>query len=115
MSWTYEWWNVGKRMVKRNEKGRFVKGHRHLPKQWIDNNRKARIGMKFTKERKQHINEALKGKKKSKVHCINIGKAIKGNHNLGKYPRTDEMSKNMSKAAIIRNKTRKRDSKGRYI
>jgi len=36
-SWTYETWIIGRVMVHRDEKGRFAKGHRHLPEEWKTN------------------------------------------------------------------------------
>jgi len=66
LSYTWEYWKNGKVIVHRNSEGQFIKGHRHYPSSWIK---------PLTKEAREKISKANKGKKPSKETRLKMSKA----------------------------------------
>lgn len=77
-SFTRENWSIGQVIARRDRQGKFIDGHRHLPKEVIKNMSQSR-----SEEHKENISKSLEGKKNS----------------LG-YKHSEEVKKKISKATI---------------
>lgn len=62
MAWNYEYWKTGRVIAKRNNKGKFIKGHRHLPKEIKKKISESLIGVSLNEERKRKISISIKEK-----------------------------------------------------
>jgi hypothetical protein len=106
MSWTWEDWKIGTVIVHRDEKGRFVKGHRHFWPEWVQKISERMIGNQNSKgckcsdEKKAKISKAEIGKIFSDEHRNNLRLSHLGKHwHLGKkrQPCNEEQKEKLRK------------------
>jgi len=68
----WEDWEDKRHCISRNDKGQFVKGNFHLPKEWRENVVKGLTGRRKSKETRTKISNSLKGIKLSNNRKKNI-------------------------------------------
>lgn len=90
--YTMENWSIGQVIAKRDNKGRFVKGHRHLPKEVCKKISKSCLGHKRNKGK----NHPLYGKHCSRKTKRKISIARKGKSNFCGKHHTEETKKKIS-------------------
>jgi len=71
MSWTWESWKIGRKLIHRDDNGKFAKNNFHAPEEWKN------YGRAFTKKVRQKISNTLKGVPFTEKRKRNISKATK--------------------------------------
>jgi len=71
MGWTWERWKISRKIVHRDNNGRFAKGNFHVPEDW------KQYGRVFSKEVREKISKTLKGMPFTNKRKRNISRATK--------------------------------------
>jgi len=109
LSWNYEYWKKGRVIAKRDEGGRFIEGHRHLPDETKKKISRSLTGSKLSEARKQRI--SLANKKAYSESCLRRkqSRIMKKYYNENpKSPITEEQKKQISLTMTGRKYSEKR-------